>query len=75
MADTNINSLRLRFKDASDKDSDLSFRYAKTTATGAQVKALGEGIIANTQMYKKTYSSLVSAEFVITSTTPITIPT
>lgn len=73
MADTDVTSLRLRFKDSADKETDLSFRYAKTTAAVSDVKALGAAIIANTSIYKKTYRSLVSAEYVVTSTTPISL--
>lgn len=71
--DDNVASLRLRFKDSTDKDTDLSFRYAKTTASASDVKALGNAIISNTSIYKKTYVTLVSAEYVITQTTPISL--
>lgn len=64
-------SLRLRFKTSDDKYSDLSFRYAKTSAAVSDVQALGNAIIANTSIYKKQYKTLVSAEYVVTSTTPI----
>lgn len=73
MAASDVASLRLRFKDNVDKDTDLSFRYAKTSASASDVKALGQAIIANTSIYKKVYKSLVSAEYVVTQTTPVDV--
>lgn len=64
-------SLRLKFKDTTGKESDLSFRYAKKAQTGSQVKALGDTVIAQNSIYKVKYAELLSAETVTTETAPV----
>ena len=65
-------SLRLKFKDASDKDLTLSVGYADVSA-GASVRPLMEGMIANGAIYDTVPVAIVAAEFVTTTITPVSL--
>lgn len=69
MAD--VASLRFKFRDSSDREFDHSFRYAKPSTTGTDAKALADAMIANATAFKKEPKSVVSAEIVVTTATPI----
>lgn len=65
------NTLRLTFDSTSGKKQTISFKYANTSATAQQVQTLGSTIISNGIIYEDPPLALDSAEFVITTTTPI----
>lgn len=58
-------SLKLVFDvDGGNKKLSLIFPYAKASATGAQIKALMQGIVADGAVYSPAPAAIVSAEFV-----------
>lgn len=68
------NVLRLVFKhDASDKKMTFNFGYAKAAPQEADVKALGAAMIANKDIYEDKPGTLLGAEVVVTTNTPINI--
>ncbi len=58
-------SLKLVFDvGGGDKKLSLTFPYAKTSATGAQIKTLMQGIVADGAVYSPAPAAILSAEFV-----------
>ncbi len=64
--------LKVKFKDASAKDLTASFNYANASA-GASVRPLMEGFIANAAIFSTAPAAIVSAEFVTTTITPVSL--
>lgn len=69
-----VHTLRLYFTDTSDKEVTYSYKYFNNTRTPAQVKALGDGLIANNAIFSDPPAVLTGAEYVTTDTTAITLP-
>lgn len=67
------NVLKCYFKDAGGKEISISYNYVKDGLTGATVRALMEGMVANAAIYATPPVELVAAEVVVTSTTPIAL--
>ncbi len=65
--------LKLVFSGAGDKNVVMIFPWAKSAATGTQVKALMQGIIANGDIYVEVPTSIISAEILQSTNTPITL--
>lgn len=63
-------TLRCNFKDASGDDMSMNFKHADKTK-GANVRAFMETVIGNAAVYVKKPTSLVSAEFIETTSTPV----
>ena len=66
-------SLKLKFRDADAKELSTTFNYANSSAGAPAVKALMEGMIANGAIYAAAPASIVSAEFVTTTATPVSL--
>ncbi len=64
--------LKLKFKDASGKTLLTSFNYADPSAA-ASVRPLMEGMIANAAIFSTAPAVIVSAEFVTTTVTPVSL--
>lgn len=67
------NSLKASFKDAGGKQITATFPYVKDSAADAQVKALMEGMVANSDIYANPPVSLVKAEIVSTVTREVSL--
>lgn len=74
MAVTTKNVLKLTFLDNEGKEQPVSFAYAKSNASTSDIKALGTGIITNSDIFQKTYLSLEGAQMITTTTTDLTLP-
>ena len=57
-----------------DRKLTMSFRYADTACTPAQVKTLMQNIISNGDIFSEVPTSIVGAEFYSTGVTPIVLP-
>lgn len=66
--------LKLKFKDNVDKDTEMSWNFAKDNITGAQAKTLGDAIVARKDCFKNSPTTFVSASIITTTETPITLP-
>lgn len=63
-------TLRCVFKDGADKEQTMNFKHANKTK-GAYVRAFMETVVANSAIYVAGPVSLVSAEFIETTSTPV----
>lgn len=61
--------LQYVFETSEDKNTTITFKYAKPTATAAQVKALAQALITNTGTLENTLVSVKSAKMVTTTET------
>lgn len=61
--------LVMTFATSSGKDTQLSFKYGKPSATTAQVKTLGNTILSNAEIFEYPPTALKSAKMVTTSET------
>lgn len=68
-----VNNLKCKFKDAGNQDLTFTVNYANPSVTGAAVRALMEGMIANGAIYSSAPVAIVSAALVSTTETPITL--
>lgn len=68
----NTTKLNLVFKDAADKNVNFSFNYANKAAA-ASVRPLMEAMIANSAIYSTPPAVIVSAAFVETVETPVSL--
>ena len=66
-------SLKLKFKDADARAISSTFNHVKPDAEASAVKALMEGMIANKAIYSPEPASIVGAEFVTVSSTPVSL--
>ncbi len=64
--------LNLTFKDATGTQINMSFNHANKTAAPS-VRALMEGIIANSGIYSHAPASIVKASFIETTETPVSL--
>ena len=65
--------LKLVFSGAGEKKITMLFPYARSSATGAEVKALMQGIMADGSIYEDVPRGIVGAEFLESSSTPINL--
>lgn len=65
-------TLRLGFKNASGESVTYNYKYADTTKS-AQVRPLMEGMIVNASMFAKPPATIEFAEYIVTTTTPISL--
>ena len=65
-------TLRTKFTDSAGKDMTVSFNYADT-AKSAAVKPLMQGMIANGGIYANAPVAMVSADFITTTTIPVSL--
>lgn len=65
--------LRLVFSGAGDKKIVMLFPCARSSATGAEVKALMQGIVADGNIYENVPTGIVGAEFLDSSSTPVNL--
>lgn len=65
-------TLRLGFKDTSGNALTYNYKYADTTKS-ANVRPLMEGMIANASMFAKPPATIDFAEYIVTTTTPISL--
>lgn len=63
--------LKLVFSGAGEKKVTMLFPYAKASATGAEVKALMQGIVADGGVYEEVPTGIVGAEFLESTSTPV----
>lgn len=68
-----INKLSLTFSTESGTNATLSYKYAKSNVTSAQVKALMTAIIANKAIFSAALSAAKSAKLVRTEEDAIDI--
>ena len=61
--------LELKFLTSEEKTVTVNFKYAKTSATVAQVKALMQAMITNTAVFEYTLVSAQSAKTITTTET------
>ena len=66
-------SLKLKFKDADARTISSTFNHVKSDAEASAVKALMEGMIANKAIYSPEPVTIVGAEFVTVSSTPVSL--
>lgn len=60
-------TLELKFLDSEEKTTTIKFKYAKPSATTAQVKALMNAMIDNTDVFASTLVSMKSAKTITTT--------
>ena len=65
-------TLRLGFRDASGEALTYNYKYADVTKA-ANVRPLMEGIVANSAIFVNPPATIDFAEYVVTTTTPITL--
>ena len=65
--------LKLVFAGSGDKNISMVFPWANSAATGLQVKALMQGIIANGDIYADVPTGIVSAELLQSTATPVSL--
>lgn len=66
--------LNIVFKDAGDENWTFSLsNYVDEDATDTEIKALANGIVTNKTAFEKGPKSVVSAEMVTTTSTPIDV--
>lgn len=65
-------TLRLGFRDAGGEAMTYNYKYADVTKA-ANVRPLMEGIIANNTIFTNPPATIDFAEYVVTTTTPITL--
>ena len=65
-------TLKTKFTDSAGKDLTVSFSHADVTKAAA-VKPLMQGMIANGAIYANAPVAMVSADFVTTTTIPVSI--
>ncbi len=63
--------LKLVFSGAGEKKIAMLFPYARSSATGAEVKALMQGIVADGSIYEDVPTGIVGAEFLDSTSTPV----
>lgn len=66
-------SLKLKFKDADARAISSTLNHVKPDAGAPAVKALMEGMIANKAIYSPEPASIVGAEFVTVTNTPVSL--
>lgn len=66
-------SLKLKFKDADARNISSTLNHVKPDAGAPAVKALMEGMIANKAIYSPEPASIVGAEFVTVTNTPVSL--
>ena len=69
---TSTTVLRCTFKDATSKDMSINFKYADKTKS-AQVRAFMDTILANNSIYTSVPTSIVSAEYITTTSEDISL--
>jgi len=69
---TTTTKLKTKFKDASGQEQTFTLNYANAAA-GAAVRPLMEGMIANGAIYDTAPATIVSAAFVTTTETPVSL--
>ena len=67
------NKLQLKFKDNEGKTVSFNFNYVKANATAANIKALMNSMISNTDIWQKTLLLKASANIITTTTTAVDI--
>ena len=65
-------TLRLGFRDAGGEAITFNYKYADVTKS-ASVRPLMEGIVANSTIFSNPPATIDFAEYVVTTTTPITL--
>ena len=65
--------LKLVFSGAGEKKVTMLFPYARSSATGAEVKALMQGIVADGNIYDDVPKGIVGAEFLDSTSTPVNL--
>jgi len=66
-----MTRLKLVFSSAGEKKITMLFPYANSSASGSDVKALMEGIVAEGSIYEDVPKGIIGAEFLESSSTPI----
>ena len=66
-------SLKLKFKDTDARTISSTFNHVKPGAEASAVKALMEGMIVNKVIYSPEPTSIVGAEFVTVTSTPVSL--
>ena len=68
-----LTRLKLVFSGAGETKVTMLFPSARTSATGAEVKALMQGIMADGSIYDDVPKGIVGAEFLTSTSTPINL--
>ena len=67
-----VAPLRLAFRDAGGEALTFNYKYADVTKA-SNVRPLMEGIVANNTIFTKPPATIDFAEYVVTTTTPISL--
>lgn len=67
-------SLSMQFANEDSKSISWTIPYAKVTATPTQIKALMQAVVDNGDIYIDVPETIVKAEFIDRTVTPIALP-
>ena len=65
--------LKLVFSGAGEKKVTILFPYAHSSAMGAEVKALMQGIVVDSSIYEDVPKGIIEAKFLDSTSTPISL--